>query len=834
MNTYCRRVGALAPIALVFSLTSSQASAAQQAKIPHPPPAMQDIKTPPPLLPPKPAAPAREPIALERVLEQQQAKLPAPLAGARPNIDPNAVYFDQPGDGSVWTMGRVYKAQFSAGGASYIPNFGPKAPQNYPLTFQVTDAAVGGAAIDLVAGASASRVGDAVQYERGGLTELYQIRAEAVEQEFVFRTLPASGELVVHLSVASELAASESPEGFRFSNDLGYVSYGRAVAIDAAGHHIDAQTTLAGNTIEIRVPAAFVSDAVLPLTIDPVITTFSINTSTSLDFSPDVAYDVTTARYLVCWEREYSSTDHDVWAEQYNTAGTLVASSGDYIDFTGDFWATPRVANNNIGDNYLVVARVGTASPRVIKGRTRDDNSTTMGAQFTISNTPAYDCISPDVGGDPVTTGPTYYLVVWRRVFISGTDDDVHGQLVTSGGALSGTTIFIDNSSSTVDTDPNVSKSDGLEPFGTQEWTVTWTREFTPGVDYDIWGSQVHWDGTITHPTYQIDFSGAYDYNSNPSTVIDGASGERDYMVVYQRFDSGSSDRDIHGAIYNGTTYVDDANLSALDTNTGQQQINPTVDSDGCNYAVAYSEQFGTSTFDYDMYVSTFTRVGSNIHCSEAHELLDFSSTQDNAPQIAARHGSLGSTSQSMVVWQNEFTGGTDYNITGGIYETEEFTTFCFPGIDAISCPCGNPPASAGRGCNNSSNTGGAILTKSGNADLSSDSLVFTATGEKPTATSIFLQGTTATSGASFGQGVRCASGTLKRLYTKTAVAGVVTAPQGGDPDVSVRSAALGDTIGAGETRYYLVYYRDPTVLGGCAATRTFNATQTGAVGWVP
>jgi hypothetical protein len=51
---------------------------------------------------------------------------------------------------------------------------------------------------------------------------------------------------------------------------------------------------------------------------------------------------------------------------------------------------------------------------------------------------------------------------------------------------------------------------------------------------------------------------------------------------------------------------------------------------------------------------------------------------------------------------------------------------------------------------------------------------------------------------------------------------------------VSVRSAALGDPILAGQSRWYLVYYRDPTVLGGCPAASTFNSTQTGRVDWSP
>ena len=166
------------------------------------------------------------------------------------------------------------------------------------------------------------------------------------------------------------------------------------------------------------------------------------------------------------------------------------------------------------------------------------------------------------------------------------------------------------------------------------------------------------------------------------------------------------------------------------------------------------------------------------------------------------------------------------------------FTSLCDPGVGGVSaCPCANPPSGSGRGCDNSSATGGAVLTAGGVAYLALDSLVFTTSGEKPAATSILLQGDAAVpAGVAFGQGVRCAGGALKRLFVKTAVGGSVTAPDfgAGDPTISARSAALGDAIQAGQSRWYLVYYRDPTVLGGCPGSSTFNATQTGVVGWWP
>jgi Tol biopolymer transport system component len=183
----------------------------------------------------------------------------------------------------------------------------------------------------------------------------------------------------------------------------------------------------------------------------------------------------------------------------------------------------------------------------------------------------------------------------------------------------------------------------------------------------------------------------------------------------------------------------------------------------------------------------------------------------------------------------NLVSGGTP---SGGIFMRDRnasgAASLCDPGLNAvIACPCANAPSGPGRGCDNSSATGGAALGASGIAYLSMDSLVFATSGEKPTATSIVLQGNAqSASGIVFGQGVRCVAGTLKRLYTKTASGGSITAPTAGDPTVSSRSSALGDVISAGQSRWYLVYYRDPIVLGGCPSSSTFNATQTIAVAW--
>jgi hypothetical protein len=163
----------------------------------------------------------------------------------------------------------------------------------------------------------------------------------------------------------------------------------------------------------------------------------------------------------------------------------------------------------------------------------------------------------------------------------------------------------------------------------------------------------------------------------------------------------------------------------------------------------------------------------------------------------------------------------------------------CDPGTGGVTaCPCGNPPAAPGRGCDNSSATGGASLSASGFSSVSSDAVVLRTSGERPTALSIVVQGNaSASSGIVYGQGVRCAGGGLKRLYTKSASGGAITAPDvtvSTDWPIAFTSALRGDPIQPGQSRWYFVYYRDPNVLGGCPASSTFNTTPTGRLDWGP
>jgi Tol biopolymer transport system component len=162
------------------------------------------------------------------------------------------------------------------------------------------------------------------------------------------------------------------------------------------------------------------------------------------------------------------------------------------------------------------------------------------------------------------------------------------------------------------------------------------------------------------------------------------------------------------------------------------------------------------------------------------------------------------------------------------------FAPFCSGDGTVGACPCGNS-GSSGHGCQNSVGTGGAVLTGTGIPSLAADTVQLTSSGELSSSTSILLQGPTAISPAVYGDGLRCAGGSLKRLFMHSAVGGSLTVPQSADLSISARSAALGAPIPAGAARFYQMYYRDPSATF-CPNPpgNTYNMSNAVAIQWGP
>ena len=93
-------------------------------------------------------------------------------------------------------------------------------------------------------------------------------------------------------------------------------------------------------------PADFVARGTFPLTIDPLVSSFSMQpgfASVPSWGSPDCAflgsYD---GLHAAVFEEAYSQTDHDIYLRPYGQDG--LPQPGIYVDYTTDYWAAPQIA----------------------------------------------------------------------------------------------------------------------------------------------------------------------------------------------------------------------------------------------------------------------------------------------------------------------------------------------------------------------------------------------------------------------------------------------------------------------------------------------------------
>ncbi len=154
-------------------------------------------------------------------------------------------------------------------------------------------------------------------------------------------------------------------------------------------------------------------------------------------------------------------------------------------------------------------------------------------------------------------------------------------------------------------------------------------------------------------------------------------------------------------------------------------------------------------------------------------------------------------------------------------------TSYCFGDGTGTACPCGNSGAS-GNGCASSVNASGANLAATGSASIGADSFTLQGSG-MPNSSVLYFQGTNQQAGGlgvTFGDGLRCAGGTIIRLLTKTNVGGASQYPGVGEIPISIRGANV-----AGNVRTYQAWYRNAADF--CTPS-TFNLTNGVQVTWVP
>ncbi|HVE39050.1 MAG TPA: hypothetical protein VNM14_04130 [Planctomycetota bacterium] len=303
-----------------------------------------------------------------------------------------------------------------------------------------------------------------VVYRRGSVDEEYTLRADAMEQSFVVRELPAGrGAITVTGVVASNL--TPPADGTRGST-LGFAYQGtemitlsQAVAVDGAGRRLPLDLCWSDGRLSMTVPAEWVAGATLPILIDPLVgPSFSVYSSSSpntiftVNGYPvrmcDAAFSPLNQTWLVVWSERFGTGgmngfDYDVRARRITASGAPTGSTISVAaSSAGEYEPAISYSTGSASVNrYLIVWRHDPSnnlsdSDQYIRGKLYDADGV---ASFISPRPNPFDLENP-IGQDFAPgaayspTNDRWYVSYTNKA--SSSDYNVRGRFVLSTGAL--------------------------------------------------------------------------------------------------------------------------------------------------------------------------------------------------------------------------------------------------------------------------------------------------------------------------------------------------------------------------------------------------------------
>ena len=548
-------------------------------------------------------------------------------------------------DGTLVGGGPDYAVRFGTGGVAFTPAM-PTAERLFPVSMAVVSYGRG-AATQVPSAAHLSHRDNTAYYHRDGFVESYEVRPDGLKQSFTFAQLPSgNGDLIVCVQIDTDLQlqAERGPDGelnFQHGN-LGGVTIGKVLGIDNNGAQVTGSMRYEAGSLELRLPESFVSQAALPLVLDPLVGSAFTAASAWDDSDLDVAYDATDNVYLAVWRRRFSATSWGMRAQRINDSGGLI---GGFITVeTLAASATPRVANISTEDAFLVVY----AQSGNILGRSVLAGTGVVSSQGIIRDT-ADTLINPDVGGEAAADNEG--IVVWHNA----TTGEIEAKQVNVDGDVSPPTIapftavvlIGDVATTWSNSAPRISNSGGI----TGHHCIVWSRQFTSSSSTTVRAALVSRNLTILDSFLAPTNTGDGD-SDLPSVDGDG----RNWIVAWENEATpASGDNNVQARAIGY-----DANAAAPNQGylaSGIVDIEAGINDDervanvtwmGDSVLVMYEDETGVAG-DFDVYaqpVDLFTALDCDFR-----SLVDAAGGDQGPIRAASKATGGGTDDDALIVW---------------------------------------------------------------------------------------------------------------------------------------------------------------------------------------
>jgi len=421
-----------------------------------------------------------------------QADAPAPTAAQVPLEGAfRAPLHREDGAGNaLWGSHDAYKVRVDAAGATFTPALGADRPHNLPLRWQTR-------AFGAQPATEAQHVVHSewrVELRHGnGVTEAYDLRADGLEQTFVFASappLPTEGDYCIEGTITTPLRAAprrpaHAPIAFRDLSGEEVVRYGAAVAFDAYDRRLLLATSFDGERMRIHVPSGWLRSAAYPVVVDPLLSRETISVSGTLPvYSTQVAVGDSSDEILIGYNRAISASDYDTFTRR--TTLDFTQSQIVYVESSNDSSRDTSVAWSKYDDVWLIAMGMQNAQSSWVRVRIEPTSTSSLpsGTTVTVPQTQGHEHQRPVIAGHRYSV-PRGYVVFER--------DAGFGQPETNATAVYGA--LIDTSNGTIASPTRLSSPGTLDAQRPSichradyddRWFVAW-QERNPQLPNDDW-----------------------------------------------------------------------------------------------------------------------------------------------------------------------------------------------------------------------------------------------------------------------------------------------------------------------------------------------------------
>ncbi|MCC7062612.1 MAG: hypothetical protein IT456_07400 [Planctomycetes bacterium] len=558
--------------------------------------------------------------------------------------------------GELRAMGPDYGATFTPAGVTFTPVLGSAAAEPATLAWQLTEVRRGAAvAFRRSEAVSPFATGDSVRYPHtANLTEVYDVRADGIEQSFVLQERPAGGgDLLVRGQIRTALPLNhEGADGVRWVLPSGGgVSFGAVTGIDANGKTATGSLRMCGGELELALPAAFVDGAAYPLVLDPLIgAVIPIgDVAGAPDRVPSVAYDEGTNRFLVAWSVQYAASSWEVRGQIVSGGGVLQGAPFT-ISTPGVNTLIDRACAASVrGAGRFVVAMRGLGAVNSLSVRSISAANGSLGAITPLITSLTQNVVQATIGGDSRVGGGNA-LVGYVSLNLSNGARLPHTTMLLVSAAGAFTTVVAANQlapNSINNPEIAVSRHGGL--LG--NWLTAWTDQTGSGAMRKVNAMVIGPAGTACSPIINVEQT-----NSGAETCSEVACATRDGALglVTWTYSTGAT-KSVHcrplvtlGSC--GATTNTVGNLVVLAAGTGLRD-RPAVDFAANKFVLAFRERTSVGGTARVVVLGLDHNFGTP---AGAEHYPDGWLPVDADPTITAKWSGGSTADDALVAWSND------------------------------------------------------------------------------------------------------------------------------------------------------------------------------------